>query len=85
MEDENSHSRISLAIHTIAGIAVGLLSPFLGRAMYAIAVAMVLAAVLRQVTGRMLGKKEISWWVGNGLFIFVFAWLDMWIFMANVF
>ncbi len=85
MDEELKHSRISVGIHLVAGAAIGLLSIMLGGALYALAVAIIVAVFLGHLTERAVGKKKFSWWVGNGLFIYLFAWLDVWIFLANYF
>lgn len=83
MEEELKHSRISMLIHLVAGTAIGLLSTMLGMALYALAVAIVVALVVGRLTERAVGKKKFSWWIGNGLFLYVFAWIDVWVFVAN--
>ena len=83
MEEELKHSRISMLIHLVAGTAIGLLSTMLGMALYAMAVAIVAALVVGRLTERVVGKKKFSWWIGNGLFLYIFAWIDVWVFVAN--
>jgi len=85
MDDELKQSRISLLVHFVAGAAIGWLSTMLGMAMYALGMALVVAIFLGHLTERVVGKKKFSWWVGNGLFIYLFAWLDVWIFLVNYF
>jgi hypothetical protein len=85
MDKEMKDSRISVLIHLVAGVAIGLLSTFLGMALYALGVAIVVAIVLGHMTERAVGKKKFSWWIGNGLFIYLFAWVDVWIFVVNYF
>lgn len=83
MEEELKHSRISMLIHLAAGTAIGLISTMLGMALYAVAVAIVAALVVGRLTERAVGKKKFSWWIGNGLFLYIFAWIDVWVFVAN--
>ncbi len=83
MEEELKHSRISMLIHLAAGTAIGLLSTMLGMALYAVAVEIVVALVVGRLTERAVGKKKFSWWIGNGLFLYIFAWIDVWVFVAN--
>jgi hypothetical protein len=85
MDEELRHSRISLLIHLVAGTAIGALSIVLGRALYALGVAIVVAILLGNVTERVVGKKKFSWWLGNGLFVYLFVWIDVWIFLVNYF
>ena len=83
MADDTRHSRISLMAHLGAGAALGAASPFLGRALYAATIMIMVAFILGKLTQRMTSRK-MSWWAANGLFIYVFTWLDMWIFAANM-
>jgi len=85
MEKDQKDSIITVTIHLAAGILLGVLSPMLGRALYAVSAALITMAVLRHVTYRVVGRKELSWWAGNGLFIYIFIWIDAWILAVNFF
>ncbi|MBN2330292.1 MAG: hypothetical protein JXC85_00595 [Candidatus Aenigmarchaeota archaeon] len=85
MEDELKASRTSLIMHMAAGALLGLVSPFMGRALYAIGLGLVAAFVLGHLMERALGKRKFSWWLGNGLFIYLFVWFDTWIVAVNSF
>jgi hypothetical protein len=77
--------RISVLIHVMLGLAIGAASPFLGRALYAIALGIVAVVLVGHVLQRILGNREFSWWLGNGPFIYLFVWLDAWVFIVNYF
>ncbi len=83
MDDELKDSRVSVLIHAAVGAAIGLLSYVLGVALYAVALMVLAAIIMGHLTERVVGKKKFSWWIGNGLFIYIFVWLDVWIFLAN--
>ena len=85
MTEDLKHSRISVLIHAAAGILIALISPFLGRALYALGVMIIAAIFIGRGTERIVGKRGLTWWASNGLFVYVLVWLDMWIFMVNYF
>lgn len=85
MENELKTARISIIIHALVGIVFGLISPLIGIAVYALGAGILVAMGLGRLMERFLGKKKFSWWIGNGLFIYLFAWIDMWIFVVNFF
>jgi len=84
MESEMKHSMNSVLLHSAAGILFGAASPFFGRALYAVMAGMFLAVLLARITKMMTGKGTLNWWVSNGLFIYLFVWIDAWIIMANI-
>jgi len=75
--------RLSLLMHAAAGIALGAASLFLGGALFALFAAIVLASVLKRMTERLTGKKDFASWAGGGLILFLFCWIDAWIFFVN--
>ena len=83
MEEELKHSRISMLIHLAAGAVIGLVSTMLGNVLYGLGLAIVAAYFIGRLTEKTVGKKKFTWWIGNGLFLYVFAWLDVWVFIAN--
>ncbi len=85
MNEDLKQARMSVMIHIAVGMAVGWLSLMLGGVMYALGLAVVIAIVLGHLTERVIGKNKMTWWVSNGLFVYFFAWFDMWVFLANYF
>lgn len=85
MDDELKDSRMSILIHLAAGAVIGVVSPVLGMALYAIGIGIVAAFLLGHFMERAVGKKKFSWWIGNGLFIYIFVWFDVWIAAVNFF
>jgi hypothetical protein len=71
MEDELKDSRVSILIHLAAGAAMGLVSPLLGRALYSVGLGLVASLLLGHLMERVVGKRKLSWWLGNGLFIYL--------------
>jgi len=85
MDEELRHSRISMFVHLAVGAFVGFISPLLGRALYALGAAIVVAMIMGYLTERLVGKKKFSWWLGNGLFIYLLMWINVWVFVVNYF
>ena len=77
--------RISVTLHAVAAVAIGILSPYMGRALFAVALAVFAGVVIGHVTQRIVGKQKFSWWMGNGFIIYLLLWFDVWVFMANYF
>ena len=84
-ENEMKEIRISVLLHLAAGVAMGLVSVYVGSGLAAIAAAVVAGVIVGHVTQRIVGKKPFSWWFGNGLFMYFFVWFDVMIFIANYF
>ncbi len=84
MDDELRDSRVSILIHLVAGAVMGLVSPALPEAIYALGLGLVAAFLLGHLMERFVGRRKIGWWIGNGLFIYIFVWLDFWIFAVNM-
>jgi hypothetical protein len=77
-------SKVSLAIHTIAGIAAGYVSYLLANNLYALAVMIVILLVTGYATEFAFKKKGIKWWMSNGGVLYIFVWLVSWIFLFNL-
>ena len=77
--------RISVLIHTVVAIVIGLVAPFMGSGYYVLGAAVAISILVGHVTQMVVGKKAFSWWFGNGLFIYFFVVADVWIFIANFF
>lgn len=83
MDPELKPVRISIGIHAAVAILMGRaavqVSPLLAAA---------LAIVALVITGfaveRIVRKKGIGWWAGNGMAIYLLVWLVSWIFFFNV-
>jgi apolipoprotein N-acyltransferase len=84
-KEDLRHQRISVILHSAVALALGLLSPYAGRPLYAFGLVVMAGVITGHVTQRIVGKKKFSWWLGNGLFIYLLVWADVWIFIANYF
>lgn len=80
---EESKAKVTAVFHAAAGIATGAVSLYIGQAGFAVLLAVLVAYALKMTTEKAFGKNKASWWLGNGLMVFIFSWLDMWIFMLN--
>ena len=87
LEREELNTRISVSIYVLVGIAAGfvslLISPIVGN-MLAIFLGLVLAWLIGRIVQIVLGKKDMKWLIGNGLFIYLFVWVIAWIFFFNL-
>jgi hypothetical protein len=84
---EETHVRLSVLIYTIGAVIVGFaslqVSPMAGN-MLTIFLGLAMAWVIGKVVQSVVGQKDIKWLIGNGLFIYIFAWLISWIFFFNL-
>ncbi len=83
--DDLMASRISVGIHTLAAIATGYLSLFLGSGWFALILAFVMLMALGWGIGRLVGARGRKWWASNGAFIYLLIWIVSWVFFYNVF
>ncbi len=79
------HSRISVILHVVTGIIAGFLSVTLGTTLYAVGVAILLLLASGYLAEKLIKKKGIKWWIGNGAIIYLLVWLVTWIFFFNLF
>jgi len=84
-KEDLRNQRISVIIHSAAGVVLGLLSPYIGMPLYAFGLVLVAGLMIMHLAQRIVGKQKFVWWLGNGLLIYVLVWADMWIFVANYF
>ncbi len=83
-KEEMREIRISVALHLMTGVLMGVISFIVANEFMVMPVGIVIAVATGQLTQRLVGNKKFSWWFGNGLFLYLFTWLDVWIFMANI-
>jgi len=85
--EELTQSRISILIHLGAALFMGWLSILIGN-IYGDLVAIVIGiGVLITVgfgTEKVLKKKGMAWWFGNGIIFYLFFWLIAWIIFFNL-
>lgn len=82
----------ALTAFVIAGIIVGILSWYIGKAMpgngsnfIALAMAIFVLVGLPEILKRVLKVKEkFKWWLKNGGWIYIFVWFIVWIIFYNV-
>ncbi|UCD02794.1 MAG: hypothetical protein JSV63_03350 [Candidatus Aenigmatarchaeota archaeon] len=84
-KEDLKKQRISVTIHAVAALIIGMISPFIGRPLYALGAALLVGVIVGHVTQRIVGKQKFSWWLGNGLIIYLLLWFDVWIFNVNHF
>jgi hypothetical protein len=81
--DELLQSKVSVVIHTIAGIIVGLLS-----INFDVWLSFLIGIILLFGIGYMgeilFGKKGFKWWLSNGFIVYIFVWLVTWIYFFNI-
>ena len=82
--DETRTSKISLGIHTIAGIAAGYVSYALANNIFAIGAMLLILFVVGYATAFVLKKKGVKWWMMNGALLYILVWLVSWIFLFNM-
>ncbi len=85
--DEINQGRVSVSIHAVAAIIMGWLSvqiASMSRALFAVALGLVILYIVGFVTQKIVGKKGIKWWFGNGIIIYLFIWYITWVFLFNL-
>jgi hypothetical protein len=82
--NELNISRVSLGIHTVAGIIAGCVSYMLANNLYALGAMLIILFVTGYATEFALKKKGVKWWLSNGAVLYIFVWLISWIFLFNM-
>lgn len=84
---EDTHTRISVMIYVLAAVALGFVSltvsSYVGN-MVTIFLALIVGWLTGMVVQSVVGKRDIKWLIGNGLFIYIFVWIISWIFFFNL-
>ncbi|RLJ09970.1 MAG: hypothetical protein DRP15_01675 [Candidatus Aenigmatarchaeota archaeon] len=87
MDFDSRSSRISVALHTVAGFFSGWFSfhiaQFYGN-LVSIAVGVLILIMIGYITEFIVKKKGISWWMGNGGILYLFFWFISWVFFLNL-
>lgn len=83
MED-SSAVKVSLAIHTVAGIIAGYVSLFFEGVLYSVGAALAILIVTGFATEFILKKKGIKWWMTNGGILYILVWLVSWVYFFNL-
>jgi len=73
----------AMALHLVAGAAVGYASFRLASPLYSLVLAAAVAYGLKMLSSRIFNEKDAGWWFGNGGLIYVFVWLITWIIFFN--
>ncbi len=85
--EELKSSRLSVAIHVVAGLFAGWLA-FLVGGMFGDVVAVGAGLAVLMLTGYLteivVKKKGVKWWLSNGGILFLFFWLISWVFFLNL-
>jgi hypothetical protein len=76
------NQKVSFAIHGAGGLAAGVLSYFIGGD-YGLLTGVVLLFVILNAYKLMSGKKKLGMWAAPLVFLYVFVWLDAWLFLYN--
>ena len=82
--NEPNASRVSLAVHTVAGVIAGYTSVLLDRVIYSFGLAILILLITGYVTEFLLKKKGMKWWMGNGGVLYILVWLVTWIYFFNM-
>jgi hypothetical protein len=80
--DGRNEQKISMVAHGAGGIAAGAGSFYAGT-MFAFPIGIILLFVIVGVYMKMTGRHKLGAWAASGIFIYLFMWLDAWLFLSN--
>ncbi len=83
MDPDLRATRISIIVHAVVAVIAGLISFQLPRALFGVAAGIVLLFITGFATERIVKKKGMKWWVGNGLIMYLFFWYITWVYLVN--
>ena len=81
---ESVASRISLAIHGVAGFVAGYLWVYLQNGLYLLGAAIAILLVTGFVAEKAVNRKGIKWWMANGGVLFIIVWIVTWVYLFNL-
>ncbi len=81
MKKENK----SFLAFAAAGIPVGAVSFLIGDRLLSLLLMALVAFALLKVLEKKLGKEKATWWIGNGMWIYMLVWAISWTMFYNLF
>ncbi|HDD46012.1 MAG TPA: hypothetical protein ENG42_00920 [Candidatus Aenigmarchaeota archaeon] len=81
---EKKAEKASIVMHTIAGIAMGYASIFVGNNRLAVCYGIALLFIVGYILQATIGRKGLNWWVSNGMLAYLLIWFASWIFFYNI-
>jgi len=82
--NETNQSRVVVLIHTVVAVVMGWFCVYLNNDWMAGPLGIIVLIIIGFASARMVGKKGVKWWLGNGAIIYLFVWLTMWIYFFNL-
>jgi hypothetical protein len=82
-EVEAMKQKISLVVHSVAGIIIGYVSVGLNNALYSFGLAIAVLLVVGYAVEFIVKKKEIKWWLANGGALYILFWIVFWTYFYN--
>jgi len=84
-EDDMRKQRISTISYAIVGIVAGYISFLINRPL----ISFMLMLVIGYFTMLCIKKaakieRELKWWLGNGIVVYIFLWLIVWTIFYNI-
>ena len=86
-EKEISQARIVVVIHLVAAVFAGWVSiqiALLSRSLFAGVFGLALLVGIGFLTEKLVSRKGLKFWLGNGVIIYLFFWLVTWIYLFNL-
>lgn len=83
--NEINQARICILVHLIVATVIGFISFQLANKFISIGLGITMLIITGFATEKLLKKKDIKFWLGNGLVIYIFVWLISWTYFINVF
>ena len=80
--DEQRAEKMTVAAHTLAGVAAGYLSLLFPK-IIALPAGIVLLMAVGFASQKMARNKGLKWWAGNGIWIYLLVWLVAWMAFLN--
>lgn len=83
-KEEMKDVRISISVHSVLAVVIGVLSPYLGGVFFAFPVAVIAGLGAGKLTEFIVGRHDFNWWLSNGFLLYIFFWFDVWVLMVNL-
>ncbi len=77
-------SRISVGLHVVAGVTAGYLSDYLSNNWLSLTCGVLMLIATGYIAEMVTKKKDMKWWVSNGLILYLLVWFVTWVFLFNL-
>ena len=83
MDPDVKHARISVIVHAVAAVIIAFISYWIRTPLYAGVIGIIVLVAIGYPLARFTGKRGFTWWLANGILVYLLLWLVGWTYLFN--